>query len=232
MNKATDAPLSCEELAKVAKEERYGKIQGGGTGGLDIAIGGGNGGQMMSLACLYSTVGGFDAQSVAQKFQDNKGAGEAMGYFFQVAKWDNGTTASLTLGQTGEFMHPNGIAYKHLAIASYENFLPELDKRFTSQGKQLDVIYPPVTLINNFPAVRLTTEGRDGQATAAFLAFMLDRPAQQKLADFGFRPANPQVDYRQSTSAKYFNNKMEVGDAPADSQALANLWRLLGQTPR
>mgnify|MGYP003350800900 CR=1 FL=1 len=99
---------------------------------------------------------------------------------------------------------------------------------FASQAKQLEVIYPPVTLINNFPAVRLATEGRDGQATAAFLAFMLDGPAQQGLLEFGFRPANPQVDYQHSPTAHYFNNKMEVGDSPQDPQTLANLERLLG----
>jgi len=129
-------------------------------------------------------------------------------------------------------MHLNGISCKHLAIATYESFLPMLDKEFTEQGKTLEVIYPGVSIMNNFLAVRITTEGKNGEATEAFLSYLLQEEAQRDLVKHGFRPANPRVDYSNDPIGRYFNRDIEVGEAPSSQQMLRDLWDIVEDMPK
>lgn len=112
------------------------------------------------------------------------------------------------------------LTIKHLAIATYEALLPQLSKVFVDQGKQMEVIYPPIIILNNFPAVRLTTEGKNGMATEAFVEYLTGAEAQQAIVAYGFRPANPLVKYGSEPAAKFFNTDIEVGDAPSSQQML------------
>jgi ABC-type sulfate transport system substrate-binding protein len=137
----------------------------------------------------------------------------------------------LTIKPEGQFVHPNGIGYKHLAIATYESFLPQLEQEFTKQGKVMEVIYPSVIILNNFPAVRITTEGKNGKATQAFMDYLLGADAQTALLQFGFRPANPKIDYSSYPVSKYFRNDIEIGDAPATQQLLRDLWDIVSNMP-
>lgn len=227
LNKPVDARLTCPDLAKVAEQGRYSRIKEGGKGKLDVEMTTSNSGQSMYVSCVYSIVDALDPQEVEQKLNANPALEDQVREFFKAVKFDVDSTTTLTTKAEGEFMHPNGIGYKHLAIATYESFLPLLTEEFSKQGKQLEVIYPAISILNNFPAVRVTTEGKNGEATKAFLQFLLSEETQAQLPARGFRPANPKVDYSHDAAAKFFNNKIEVGDAPRTQQGLRDLWGIV-----
>ncbi len=232
LGKSAGATLSCTDLAKAAAQGRYSKIKEGGQGKLDLEMTTSNSGQSMYVSCVYSIVDALDPKEVEQKLNANPALEDQVREFFKVVKFDVDSTTSLTVKPEGEFMHPNGVGYKHLAIATYESFLPQLNEEFTKQGKQIEAIYPAISILNNFPAVRVTTEGKNGEATTALLQFLLSQDAQGQLPRLGFRPANPKVDYSRDGVAKFFNNKIEVGDAPRTQQALRDLWGIVSQEPK
>lgn len=232
LGKDMSAHLTCSDLAEVAAQGRYSKIKEGGKGKLDIEMTTSNSGQSMYVSCVYSIVDALDPQEVEEKLNANPELEDKVRAFFKEVRFELPSTTTLTMKPEGQFMHPNGIAYKHLAIATYESFLPALDKEFTEQGRQMEVLYPTISILNNFPATRITTEGKNGNATQAFLDYMLGLQAQDDLARFGFRPANPKVDYSASPMAKYFNSDIEVGDAPMSQQMLRDLWDIVSEMPK
>ena len=82
------------------------------------------------------------------------------------------------------------------------------------------------------PATRITTEGKNGQATEAFMRYLLEEEAQRALLNYGFRPANPKIDYTSDPKGSFFNNDIEVGDAPTSQQMLRDLWDIVGDDPK
>lgn len=232
LGKPAESQLSCTDLSKVAEQGRYSKIKEGGTGKLDVEMTTSNSGQSMYVSCVYFIVDAIDPTEVEQKLNANPALEDDVRAFFKPIKFDVDSTTTLTTKAEGEFMHPNGIGYKHLAIATYESFLPQLSAEFAKQGKEMDVIYPTISILNNFPAVRITTEGKNGNATAAFVQYLRDVDAQAKLVDFGFRPSNPKVDYSKDAKAKFFNSKIEVGDSPTTQQMLRDLWDIVSADPK
>jgi ABC-type molybdate transport system substrate-binding protein len=232
LGKAPGSQLGCNDLAKVAAEGRYGKIKEGGKGKVELEMTTSNSGQTMYVSCVYSMVDALDPAEVEAKLNANPALEEEVRAFFKQVKFDVDSTTSLTVKPEGEFMHPNGIAYKHLVIATYESFLPQLTQEFAKQGKTLETIYPAISILNNFPAVRVTTEGKNGNATQAFLDFLLGAEAQAQLPRFGFRPANPKVDYSKDPIARFFNNNIEVGDSPSSPQMLRDLWGIVSAEPK
>lgn len=232
LGKEPNAPLSCNDLATVAAEGRYSKIKDGGKGKLDIEMTTSNSGQSMYVSCVYSIVDAFDPAEVEEKLNRDPALEDQVRAFFKEVKFDVDSTTTLTTKAEGGFMHPNGVSYNHLAIATYESFLPTIDKKLSEQGKQMEAIYPTISILNNFPAVRITTEGKNGKATKAFVDFMLSLEAQQELPRFGFRPANPKVDYSNDPIGKYFNNDIEVGESPSTQQMLRDLWDIVSDQPK
>jgi hypothetical protein len=219
-------------LAKVAEQGRYSKIKEGGKGKIDVEMTTSNSGQSMYVSCVYSIVDAIDPQEVEQKLNADPALEDQVRAFFKPVKFDLDSTTSLTVKSEGGFMHPNGISYKHLAIATYESFLPQLAQEFAKQGKEMEVIYPSIGILDNFPAERITTEGKNGNATQAFVQFLVGAEAQGQLPRFGFRPANPNVDYSKDPVAKFFNNRIEVGDAPTTPQMLRDLWDIVSAEPK
>jgi ABC-type molybdate transport system substrate-binding protein len=231
LKKAADASLSCSDLSQVAVQKRYSKIKQGGKGKLDLEMTTSNSGQSMYVSCVYSIVDALDPEEVEDKLNKNPALEEQVRTFFKEVIFQQDSTTTLTIKPEGQFVHPNGIGYKHLAIATYESFLPQLEQEFTKQGKVMEVIYPSVIILNNFPAVRITTEGKNGKATQAFMDYLLGADAQTALLQFGFRPANPKIDYSSYPVSKYFRNDIEIGDAPATQQLLRDLWDIVSNMP-
>lgn len=220
LGKTADARLSCNDLAQVAAANRYSKIKKDGKGKLELEMTTSNSGQSMYVSCVYSIADALDPKEVEDKFNSNPALEDQVKAFFTQVAFQQDSTTTLTLDPKG-FMHPNGIGYKHLAIATYESFLPQLDQEFAKQGKTMEVIYPAVSILNNFPATIITS---DGKAAKALLDYMLSEEAQRGLLKYGLRPANPKVSYSSDRVGRYFNNDIEVGDAPADHQALRDMW--------
>lgn len=227
LKKAPGESLSCNDLAQVAAEGRYSKIKKDGKGRLELEITTSNSGQSMYISCVYSIADALDPKEVEDKLNKNPELEDKIKAFFNEVTFQQDSTTTLTLQEEGGFMHPNGIGYKHIAIATYESLLPQLDREFIKQGKVMEVIYPSVSVLNNFPAVRITTEGKNGKATEAFLNYMLSEEAQHMLLLYGFRPANPKVSYVGDPISKYFNSNIEIGDAPATRQLLRDMWAIV-----
>lgn len=227
LGKPAASPLGCGELAKVAGEGRYSKLKQDGKGKVDLEMTTSNSGQSMYVSCVYSMVDALDPDEVEQKLNAKPELEDEVRAFFKQVKFDVDSTTTLTMKPEGDFLHPNGIGYKHLAIATYESFLPELDKRFTAEGKTMEALYPPVSILSNFPAVAVTTEGKNGKAAAALMSFLLGTEAQSQLPRYGFRPSNPKVDYSADPVAKYFKTNIEVGDAPSSQRLLREMWDIV-----
>ncbi len=232
LKKAAGDRLTCNDLVEVSKKRRYSRIKAGGRGRLMVEMTTSNSGQSMYTSCVYSIADALDPQEVESKLNKEPAVEDKVRAFFKGITFRQNSTTTLTIKPRGQFMHPNGISYKHLAIATYESFLPQLDKEFTKQGKVMEVIYPRISILNNFPAVRITTTGKNGKATEAFIKYMMSEEAQRGLLRFGFRPANPKVNYSGEHIAKYFNNNIEVGDAPASQQMLRDMWGIVSDEPK
>lgn len=232
LGKSAGAALSCNDLAKISAQGRYSKIKTDGKGKLELEMTTSNSGQSMYVSCVYSIVDALDPEEVEEKLNKTPALEDQVRDFFDKVIFQQSSTVTLTIKPEGQFMHPNGISYKHLAIATYENFLPQLDTEFTKQGKVMEVIYPRISILNNFPAVRITTDGINGKAAQAFLDHLLSASIQKGLLRFGLRPANPQVNYNDTPINKYFNHNIEVGDAPANQQLLRDLWDIVSEMPK
>ncbi|KOR28774.1 hypothetical protein TI04_10245, partial [Achromatium sp. WMS2] len=68
--------------------------------------------------------------------------------------------------------------------------------------------------------------------TKAFVKYLLGQEAQEDLLKYGFRPANPQVSFANHPISKYFNNDIEIGDAPKKQQTLRDLWEIVKDMPK
>ncbi len=232
IGKSVGDPMSCTDLAKVAEQRRYGRIQEGGKGKVDLEMTTSNSGQTMYVSCVYSILDAIDPADVEDRLNADPAKEDLVREFFKVVKFSVPSTTTLTLKGDGQFIHPNGVGYKHLAIATYESLLPELSKVFADQGKQMEVIYPSISILNNFPAVRVTSDGKNGMATDAFVKYITGTEAQQAIVRYGFRPANPLVKYGTEPAAKFFNTDIEVGDAPSSQQMLRDLWDIVSDDPK
>lgn len=227
LGKAEGDALGCADLSKVAKERRYGRIQEGGVGKLTLEMTTSNSGQSMYVSCVYSIVDAFDPREVEDRLNKDPDLETKVREFFEEVKFDSSSTTTLTVRAEGGFMHPNGIGYNHLAIATYESFVPYLTEQFAEAGKELEVIYPEISIMNNFPATVLTKEGDNAELTKAFLDYLLAKEAQDQLVEYGFRPANPQATYLDNEKSKYFVNDIEVGDTPNTRQMLKDMWGIV-----
>ena len=232
LGKVAGDPMNCTDLAKVAEQRRYGRIQEGGKGKIDLEMTTSNSGQSMYVSCVYSILDAIDPADVEDRLNADPASEDQVREFFKAVKFKVPSTTTLTLKGDGQFIHPNGVGYKHLAIATYESLLLPLSKVFADQGRTMEVIYPSIIILNNFPAVRITTEGKNGLATEAFVRYLTGTEAQQAIVGYGFRPANPSVKYGDEPAAKFFNTDIEVGDPPTSRQMLRDLWDIVADDPK
>jgi hypothetical protein len=123
---------------------------------------------------------------------------------------------------TGEGL---GVGAAHLAIATYESYLPEISKAAAANGIELEVIYPGISILNNFPAYVIAKEGTAaGDSARAFLQTALSQKVQGQLVRYGIRPAVQGVQL-----APYMNMKIEVGESPRNRKDLRKLWDIVGK---
>ncbi len=54
---------------------------------------------------------------------------------------------------------PLGVGGEHLAIFTYKSYIPEIKKAAAQNGIELDVIYPTIGILSNFPATIIAKEG-------------------------------------------------------------------------
>lgn len=102
-------------------------------------------------------------------------------------------------GSTGTFMQ-NMVLFgpsRYDAVAVYENVaLQSIDKTRLRGWPNLQIYYPPGTLLSDHPYAILNAPWVDADqraAAASFRSFLLSQPTQQLALEYGFRPANAQV---------------------------------------
>ena len=73
-------------------------------------------------------------------------------------------------------------------LISYENEAITAQKK----GQQVDYVIPDQTILIENPIATIT-KSKDPAKAKAFLNYILSKPAQEKFADWGYRPTDPAV---------------------------------------
>lgn len=225
LKKTPTDPLSCSDLALVAKKGRMSRLKPGGVGKLALELSTSNSGQTGYVSCVYSELNVESPKEVEEALDaaggDKKQA--ALRDFMSTAIFEQASTSKVKdLFISGEGM---GVGAAHLAIATYESYLPEITKAAAANNIALETIYPAVSILNNFPAFIIAKEGTPAFDSAkAFLQLATAPKIQQQLLKYGLRPAQKGIPL-----APYMNMKIEVGDSPRNRRDLRRLWDVVGQ---
>ena len=81
-------------------------------------------------------------------------------------------------------------------VAVYEAVAIEYAEQAKNRYGELQVYYPPFTLMSDHPFCILNADWVSApkrEAATAFMQYLLSKPAQEKALQFGYRPANPEV---------------------------------------
>jgi ABC-type Fe3+ transport system substrate-binding protein len=222
---ATD-PLSCADLAQVSKKGRMSKIKAGGVGKLALEMSTSNSGQTGYISCVYSELNAESAKEVDAALDGGTGDPKkaALRDFMETAIFEQSSSSKVKdLFIAGEGL---GVGAAHLAIATYESYLPEISKAAAANNIEIETIYPAVSILNNFPAFIIAKEGTAAHdASKAFLQMVTSQKMQQQLGKYGLRPAKQGIPL-----APYMNMKIEVGDSPRNRKDLRKLWDMVGKT--
>ncbi|PWU17983.1 MAG: hypothetical protein C5B49_07960 [Bdellovibrio sp.] len=236
LKKQQNDKLTCSDLATVAQIEHAGRIdpEKDYLGSLTLELSTSNSGQSMYVSCLYSELDAYKPAEVEAKLNDktSEEAEKRIRDFMKAIKFDvdkSGDVKDSFL--LGEGDGRPGLA--HLAIATYEYYLPEIAENFKNNGSEYEVIYPPISILNNFPAMIVAKEGTEGFKTANDLRdFMRSKEMQSKLPSLGFRPAVTGIDVKSGPFYGLMNFKERIGRPPASSHALGKLWDVVREVLR
>ena len=225
LKKGPTDTLTCAELADVAKKGRMSRLKAGGVGKLALEMSTSNSGQTGYVSCVYSELGSETPKEVEAALggaggeQKEAALREVMNTFIFEQK---SSSKVKDLFLAGEGM---GVGAAHLAIATYESYLPEMTKVAAANNIELETIYPAISILNNFPAHIIAKEGTAAFDSAkSFLQLATNKRVQQSLQKYGLRPAQQGV-----ALAPYMNLKIDVGDAPRNRKELRRLWDIVNR---
>lgn len=119
---------------------------------------------------------------------------------------------------TGTFMQEI-VAFgpsKYDMVAVYESTAIEQADNAAGRYGQLNVYYPPATIMSDHPFCVLKADwvtSDEAQAAQEFIDYLLSRPVQEKALAFGFRPADATISLDQPGSPfeTYKANGIEIG---------------------
>ena len=225
LKKAPADPLSCADLAEVAKKGRMSRIKPGGVGKLTFEMSTSNSGQTGYVSCVYSELNAEQPKEVdaALDGADGEKKQAALRNFMGTVIFEQASSSKVKdLFVTGE---GQGVGAAHLAIATYESYLPEITKAAAANNTELETIYPAISILNNFPAFVIAKDGSAAASSAkAFLQTAVSVRMQQRLSKYGLRPAIAGIPL-----APYMNVKIEVGDSPRNRKDLRKVWDVVGK---
>ena len=233
LDKKAGDPLTCPDLAKAAAKGRLGRILKPGetsklpvTSRLTIEMSTSNSGQSAFITCVYSTFDATSAKEVDEVLATKESeAGEnALKDFMNTVKFDVESSSRVK----DEFVQsPLGVGAEHLAIFTYESYLPEIKKAAEQNGIELEVIYPSIGILSNFPATVLAKDGSAAAETAnAFLKLAKSKPMQEALLKYGLRPA-----IAGTQMPDYMPLNIGVGESPRNRADLKKFWDIVGSVP-
>ena len=233
LDKKPQDTLSCGDLATVAAKGRLGRILKPGqvsklpvTSRLTLEMSTSNSGQSAFITCVYSTFDATTAKEVDEALATNESeSGEkALKDFMNAVKFDVESSSRVK----DEFVQsPLGVGGEHLAIFTYESYVPEIKKAAAQNGIELEVIYPAIGILSNFPATIIAKEGTPANDTAnAFLKLAKSKGAQENLLKYGLRPAIAGI-----AMPDYMPLNIGVGDSPRNRSDLKKFWDIVGAAP-
>jgi hypothetical protein len=225
LKKAPSDALSCADLSQVAKKGRMSRLKPGTNGKLALEMSTSNSGQTGYISCVYSELNAQSPQEVESSLDGTAGELKqaALRDFMSTVIFEQKSSSKVKdLFIAGEGL---GVGAAHLAIASYESYLPEIIKAASANNIEIETIYPAVSILNNFPAFVIAKDGTPASdAAKAFLQMATSTRIQQHLLKYGMRPAQQGI-----TMAPYMNMKIEVGDSPRNRKDLRRLWDVVGK---
>jgi hypothetical protein len=225
LKKGPDDPLSCSDLAQIAKKGRVSRLKPGSVGKLAVEMSTSNSGQAGYFSCVYSELNAESPNEVDTILKGATGEEKQMALrdFMNTIIFEQASSSKVKdLFISGE---GQGVGAAHLAIATYESYLPEITKAAAANNIELETIYLPMSILSNFPAYILAKEGTAAHdAAKAFLQTATSTRVQQQLIKYGLRPAAKGI-----TLAPYMNMKIEVGDSPRSRKDLRRMWDLVGK---
>jgi hypothetical protein len=195
------------------------------VGKLAIEMSTSNSGQTGYISCVYSELNAESPKEVEVALDGaggEKKQADLRDFMSTVIFEQTSSSKIKDLFISGDGM---GVGAAHLAIATYESYLPEITKAAAANNIAIETIYPAISILNNFPAFIIAKEGTPAFDSAkAFLQLATSARIQQQLLKYGLRPAQKGIPL-----APYMNMKIEVGDSPRNRRDLRRLWDVVGQ---
>jgi len=233
LDKKPGDALSCADLATVAAKGRLGRILKPGqvsklpvTSRLTIEMSTSNSGQSAFITCVYSTFDATTAKEVDEALATtaSEPGEKSLKDFMNTVKFDVESSSRVK----DEFVQsPLGVGGEHLAIFTYESYLPEIKKAAAQNGIELEVMYPAIGILSNFPATIVAKEGTPANETAnAFLKLAKSKSMQESLLKYGLRPSIAGI-----AMPDYMPLNIGVGDSPRNRGDLKKFWDIVGSVP-
>ena len=233
LDKKPGDALSCADLATVAAKGRLGRILKPGqvsklpvTSRLTIEMSTSNSGQSAFITCVYSTFDATTAKEVDEALatKESETGEKSLKDFMNTVKFDVESSSRVK----DEFVQsPLGVGGEHLAIFTYESYLPEIKKAAAQNEIELEVIYPAIGILSNFPATITARDGTPASDTAnAFLKLAKSKSMQESLLKYGLRPAIAGI-----AMPDYMPLNIGVGDSPRNRGDLKKFWDIVGSVP-
>ena len=233
LDKKPGDALSCADLATVAAKGRLGRILKPGqttklpvTSRLTIEMSTSNSGQSAFITCVYSTFDATTAKEVDEALATttSEPSEKSLKDFMNTVKFDVESSSRV---KDGFVQSPLGVGGEHLAIFTYESYLPEIKKAAAQNGIELEIMYPAIGILSNFPATAIAREGTPASDTAnAFLKLAKSKSMQESLLKYGLRPSIAGI-----AMPDYMPLNIGVGDSPRNRSDLKKFWDIVGSVP-
>ena len=233
LDKKPGDALSCADLATVAAKGRLGRILKPGqvsklpaTSRLTIEMSTSNSGQSAFITCVYSTFDATTAKEVDEALatKESEPKEKSLKDFMNTVKFDVESSSRV---KDGFVQSPLGVGGEHLAIFTYESYLPEIKKAAAQNGIELEIMYPAIGILSNFPATAIAREGTPASDTAnAFLKLAKSKSMQESLLKYGLRPSIAGI-----AMPDYMPLNIGVGDSPRNRSDLKKFWDIVGSVP-
>ncbi len=233
LDKKPGDALSCADLATVSGKGRLGRILKPGqasklpvTSRLSLEMSTSNSGQSAFITCVYSTFDATTAREVDEALatKESEPGEKSLKDFMSTVKFDVESSSRVK----DEFVQsPLGVGGEHLAIFTYESYVPEIKKAAAQNGIELEIMYPAIGILSNFPAVIIAKDGTPAHETAsAFLKLAKSKGMQESLVKYGLRPSIAGI-----AMPDYMPLNIGVGDSPRNRGDLKKFWDIVGSVP-
>ncbi len=183
-------------------------------------------GQSAYLTCVYTALDATTAKEVDEALgtKESEASEKSLKDFMSTVKFDIESSSRV---KDAFVQSPLGVAGEHLAIFTYESYIPEIKKAAAQNGIELEYAYPAIGILSNFPATIVAKEGTAAGDTAKpFLKLAKSKRMQEGLLKYGLCPAIAGI-----SMPDYMPLNIGVGDSPRNRDDLKKFWDIAGSVP-